>query len=169
MSGVSMPHCRNREYHHSWSPSSILFIVDGSTVRHASVLVPRLSPWVSNAGASAMTSYNTVCASCTCWRQSSPFPSWRSMVWSPVLNSVFTWRAATRFPVTDNEYFQFYQADRVGFGISSPACLNGRRVIPRIMTSVVDPLKRDWRKNVSRAASPYQNAYPMCGVTRRKS
>ena len=48
--------------------------------------------------------------------------------------------------MTTHDDVQFSQADRLGFGIDSPACLTGRWVIPRIGTSLVSPLKRSGRK-----------------------
>ena len=86
------------------------------------------------------------------------------MEWSPVLNSVRLWRAVIRCPVTTQESVQFSQADRVRFGISSPACLTGRRVIPSERTSAVVPLKRGGRKDLSKASSTGRNNSVMCRV-----
>ena len=64
-----------------------------------------------------------------------------------------------------HEAVQFSQVDRVEIGISIPTYLIGRRVIPRIGTSEVDPLKRARRKNFYRDACTMQSASPMCIVT----
>ena len=82
------------------------------------------------------------------------------------MNYVHLQIAKARCPVTTHKAVQFFQADRLGFGISIPACLIVRQVIPLDGTSRVAPLKSSKRKDFYTVPSTGHNASLMCGVGR---
>ena len=103
----SRPYRRKRSSHHSCTPSSVPFTVDGCAVNHAPVFFTcrkRRASWtvepvrISNRSSSARRTLRF----CT-----SNIPSWRYVEWSAVRISSWPLRTTTRCPVITQDAVQF--------------------------------------------------------------
>ena len=130
-SGVSRPYHRKKASCHSFTPSSVLFTVNGCTVRHAPVFFTCHKLCANWAGSLFRVPINAFSGCLAFCFHTSSLPSLRNLAWYAVLNSSWPLSGATRFPVMTHDDVQFSGAVIFRSVRARPACFTGRRVSPR--------------------------------------
>ena len=130
-SGVSRPYHRKKASCNSFTPSSVLFTVNGCTVRHAPVFFTCHKLCANWAGSLFRVPINAFSGCLAFCFHTSSLPSLRNLAWYAVLNSSWPLSGATRFPVMTHDDVQFSGAVIFRAGGHPPASETGGSGPPR--------------------------------------